>query len=84
MLDREDGVWLEMKRAARAAVLDVDGPAAWAWIVLCRRRGPPEDLILLHQPEKLGLRARLLHANQEIGDKERVLELGKLAVGLDR
>jgi len=83
VLDGEDGVWLEMERAAGAAVLDVDGPAGWARVTLRCRRGPAENLVVHHQPEKLGLRARLLHRDHEVGDEERVLELGELAVGLE-
>ena len=83
MLDGEDGVWLEMERAAGAAVLDVDRPAGWARVALRCRRRPAEDLMLHDHPEKLGLRARLLHRDQEVGDEERVFELSQLAVGLD-
>ena len=84
VLHREEGVGLEVKRATRAAVFDVDGPAGWAWIALRCRWGPAEDLVLRHQPEKLRLRACLLHCDHEVGHEERVLELGELAVGLDR
>ena len=84
VLDREDGVGLEVKRSTRAAVLDVDRPAGWPRVALRCCRCPTEDLVVRHQPERFGLHARLLHRDHEVGDEKRVLELGELAVGLDR